>query len=180
MKTLLPLLTSMLVAAPACRAGDFKGVRLSDEGASLHILRTKGQPFEAPKLGPQDGFEEPRVSADHRHVGWLALYPDQGASYSQPIELVVMDGARQLHRFTGDLGMVFGWCFTPDGEAVVYRYSFPHGSTPVGFDMRRIDDGRLLRQFRLPPVGPDEDEDQVVRKKAPRWTRCAQAATALP
>jgi hypothetical protein len=117
------------------------------------------------------------VSANHRHVGWLALYPDRGASYSQPIELVVMDPAQRLHRFTGDLGMVFGWCFTPDSEAVVYRYAFPHGMTPVGFDMRRIRDGKLQRQFQLAPVGPHEDTDEVVRDKAPRWTRCAQYST---
>ncbi len=175
MKSLLPLLIAMFVAAPACHAAEFKGVRLSDDGATLEVLPANGQSFDAPKLGTQDSFEQPRMSTDQRHVGWLALYPDKGASYSQPIELVIMGRGQRLHRFSGDLGMVFGWCFTPDSQAVVFRYSFSHGKTPVGFEMRRIGDGRLLRHFRLEPVGNDEDEDEVVFAKAPRWTRCAQA-----
>jgi hypothetical protein len=181
MKATLPLLAMMLVAASASRGADFKDVRLAgDEGSALLILRTSGKPLDAPKLGTQDSFDQPRLSANHRLVGWLALYPDKGASYSQPIELVVMDRAQQLHRFTGNWGMVFGWCFTPNSEAVIYRYQFPHGRTPVGFDMRRVSDGKLLRQFRLEPAGPDEDGDEVVRDKAPRWASCARASTASP
>jgi hypothetical protein len=40
--------------------------------------------------------------------------------------------------------------------------------------MRRIDDGKLLRQFQAEPHGADEDTDVAIRAKAPAWTRCAQ------
>jgi len=74
--------------------------------------------------------------------------------------------------------MIFGWCFAKNASAVVYRYQFPHGVTPIGFDMRRLKDGRLLRRVLLGPVKPDEDETAVVRAKAPAWTGCVRDGAA--
>lgn len=163
-----------LMAATLCRAGEYDAVRLTGEGERLSLTLAGGKSMDAPKSGTQDGFEQPLVSRDGSFVGWLALYPNRGASYSQPLELVVMDGARHLHRFSGDWGMVYGWCFAPAGNAVVYRYSFSHGDLTPGFDMRRIEDGRLLKRFRMPDTGVDVDLVAAVRARAPSWTRCAQ------
>ena len=109
----------------------------------------------------------------------LPLYPNHGASYSQPLHVVVLDASKRIHQFSGHFGMVFSWCFTQESDAVVYRLTFPHGLTPVGFEMRRIKDGKLLRSFLLDPISPDKDESKVIRTKAPSWTRCAQDSAAV-
>ena len=172
-------LTSLLVfavvaVALSAEAAEFRQAQLAEGGAKLTITQSDGSSFDAPKLDDQDSFANPDVSANYRYAGWLALYPNRGASYSQPIHLAVVDTSKHIHRFSGNFGMVFGWCFAEKNDTVVYRFGFPHGITPIGFEMRRIKDGKLLRHFRLEPIGPEEDEYQIIRAKAPVWTRCAQ------
>ena len=173
------LLPAALAVALSAEATEFRHAELMDDGAKLTIFQSDGSSFPAPMLKDQDSFAAPAVSANHRYAGWLALYPDQGASYSQALHVVVLDAARHIRRFSGDFGMVFGWCFTDDGDAVVYRFTFPHGVTPVGFEMRRIEDGKVLRRILLDPISPNEDESKAIRAKAPRWTRCAQDSAAV-
>lgn len=176
MRALRLLLSPLLLwTATLCQAGEYRSVRLvGEDGERLTLMLAGGKSMDAPKLGTQDSFERPMVSRDGSFVGWLALYPGRGASYSLPLELVVMDSARRIHRFSGDWGMVFGWCFAPGGRAVIYRYSFPHGDLTPWFDMRDVRDGRLLKQFRMPGVDREVDLMAAVRAKAPVWTRCAQ------
>jgi hypothetical protein len=164
----LAMSCSALAASPS-----FARAELLDQGTFLRLYRSDGSRASAPRLEDQDSFEKPSVASNSKYVGWLALYPDRGASYSQPLSLVVVDRSNRIHRFSGTFGMVFGWCFTPDSRAVVFEYAFPHGITPVAFDMRRIEDGKLLRHFVLDPIGPDADEDEVLPTKAPQWALCA-------
>ncbi|NMG30068.1 hypothetical protein [Aromatoleum evansii] len=169
-------LTLLLTAGVtlSARAAEFIGVRIDEEGGKLTLIERGGSTLLAPRFGDQDGFDKPGISENHRYAGWLALFPNRGASYSQPIELVVMDTSKHTRRFSGNFGMVFGWCFAENSDAVIYRYQFPHGATPIGFDMRRLKDGKLLRRALVEPVNSDEDESEVIRTKAPVWTRCAQ------
>jgi len=173
--TALSIFAACLASSSAQAAG-FREARLDDKGRKLTITESAGRAFSAPRSEDQDSFEKPGVSRNHRYVGWLALFPNGGASYSQPLYLAVLDSSKKMERFAGDFGMVYGWCFTKDSTAVVYRYQFPHGATPIGFDMRSLRDGRILRSFRLEPMGPDEDEEEVIRESAPEWTKCAQAS----
>jgi len=177
MKPPAVLLAGLLSTLP-CAAQRFVSTELSKGGKDLVLTRSDGSRWPAPRLeyehfvSKQDSFEQPSVSPRGRYVGWLALYPGVEASYSQPLHLVVMDGDNRLHRFAGDWGMVFGWCFDPSGEAVTFRYSFPHGITDAGFDTRRISDGKLLRTFTLPAALLDVREEDL-RWRVPRWARCA-------
>lgn len=155
-------------------ASPFVRAELLSNGATLSLQRHDGSKFVAPKFDDQDFFDKPAIASNFSYVGWLALFPDRGASYSQPLYLVILDWSNRVHRFQGKYGMVFGWCFTEDGRSVVYEYSFPHGTTPIGFDMRRIEDGKLLRRFELAPIAPKDDEDAVLQAKTPRWARCAE------
>jgi hypothetical protein len=168
------LLAAMVGTSLAAEAAEFRKAQLTESGTKLTITQSDGTSFNAPRNEDQDSFAAPGVSRNHRYAGWLALYPNQGASYSQPLDLAVVDASMRIHRFSGNFGMVFGWCFAEKSDAVVYRFSFPHGMTPVHFEMRRIDDGKLLREFQLEPIASDEDESQVIWAKAPVWTRCAQ------
>lgn len=163
----------------ACQAAAFYAVELKNEGTRLVITQTDSTQTEAPLLDNQDGFDRPRIAPGQRSVGWLALYPNHGASYSQALELVVLDDAWQLHRFAGDFGTVLAWCFTVRGDAVVFKHQFPHGPTPVTFDMRRVSDGQLLQRATLKSAGPDEDDEAIVRNRAPKWTSCARGETGV-
>jgi len=173
MKLASLLFCTVAGVALSAEAADFRKAQLTEDGAKLTITQSDGLSFNAPRIDDQDGFADPGVSINFRYAGWLALYPGHGASYSQPLHLAVIDTSKHIHRFAGDFGMVFGWCFAEKNNAVIYRFAFPHGITPIGFEMRRIKDGKLLRHFLLEPIGPDEDEYQVIRAKAPVWTRCA-------
>ncbi|MBA5638556.1 hypothetical protein H3H37_15965 [Duganella sp. LX20W] len=151
----------------------FVKAELLSNGATLSLQRHDGSQLIAPKFDDQEFFDNPAIASDSSYVGWLALFPDRGASYPQPLYLVILDRFNHVHRFEGKFGMVFGWCFTEDGSSVVYKYSFPHGTTPIAFDMRRIEDEKLLRRFELDPIAPEENEDAVLQSKTPRWARCA-------
>ena len=164
------LLLGFLALPLSGYATSFQEVYLSEDATSLVVRRSNGTTFNAPKLEQQDSFQAPQVSRRGEYAGWLAAYPNMGASYSLPINLVLVDRSNRLHRFSGNFGMVFGWCFSPSQESVVYRFSFPHGQTPTGFEMRRISDGRLLRQYSIPwNVGHLD--------RVPKWAKCAQASS---
>lgn len=139
----------------------FTQALLDQDGGALRLYRADGSQSAAPKLEEQDTFGKPVVASNQRYVGWLALFPDQGASYSQPLYLVVMDTSNRLRRFRSDFGMVFSWCFSTKGTEVVFQSSFPHGATPVEFQLRRISDGRLLRRFQLPENESLQDGEQA-------------------
>jgi hypothetical protein len=173
------LVLAMLGAVPAADAAEFRSAQLGANGVALTFLRSDGSTFSAPKDEGQDGFASPGISRNHRYAAWVALYRDHGATYSQPLELAVADSSGRIHRFSGRFGMIFGWCFAEKSGAVVYRFAFPHGATPVAFEMRRISDRKLLRSFQLPAEGPSQDEDPPIRPSAPAWTTCTQHTSAV-
>jgi hypothetical protein len=154
----------------------FVQASLDQDGRLLWLQRADGSQSAAPKLEGQDSFENPTIASNRRYVGWLALFPNQGASYSQPLYLVVMDGANRLQRFRSDFGMVFDWCFSPRGTEVVFQSAFPHGATPVEFEMRRISDGKLLRQFKVPESATLHDEESTRHQLRPSWAKCTAAS----
>lgn len=172
MKRFLPALLIVLCASASGQHNRFTQALLDQEGESLRLYRADGSQSAAPKLEEQDAFGKPAVASNRRYVGWLALFPNQGASYSQPLYLVVMDTSNRLQTFRSDFGMVFSWCFSPNGTEVVFQSSFPHGATPVEFQMRRISDGRLLHRLKLPENGSLQDGERAWHQRLPSWTKC--------
>lgn len=171
MKRLLPALVMLSCVTAYGQENGFTQALLEPNSELLWLRRADGSQTAAPMLEDQDAFEAPAVASDRRHAGWLALFPNQGASYSQPLYLVVMDTSNHLQRFRSDFGMVFKWCFTPGGKEVVFQSAFPHGPTSVEFEMRRISDGRLLRRFELPENGLLDDSN-TPHKPVPSWANC--------
>ena len=168
------LVFTVCLVTSFAHAAEFQEARLEDEGRKLTVTQSDGQTFAAPMLEDQDSFDKPAVSKNRRYVGWLALFPNMGASYSQPLRLSVLDSSKRRLDFGGDFGMIYGWCFTKDSQAVVYRHQLPHGITPIAFQMRSLRDGKILRSFRLEPIKPDADEAKVIQAKTPAWASCAR------
>jgi len=173
MKRLLLTLLMLPCVSASAQVSGFTQAVLDRDGEVLWLRRADGSQTAAPTLEDQDSFEAPAVASDRRHAGWLALFPNQGASYSQPLYLVVMDTSNHLQRFRSDFGMVFKWCFTPRGKEVVFQSAFPHGPTPAEFEMRRISDGRLLRRFTLPENTLRGDGD-TPHEPVPSWANCTR------
>ncbi|OHX34552.1 hypothetical protein BJL95_18620 [Methylomonas sp. LWB] len=171
------LLLFTVITATSAEGAEFLETHLEENGARLTLTRSDGSNFPAPRIEDQDGFSKPAVSANKRYAGWLAMYRNQGTSYPQPILLAVLGPESRLRRFTGDFGMIYGWCFTGDSRSVVYKYQFPHGVSPIGFEMRRLADGKLQRKIQITPIAPDANEDEVIGGSAPAWTQCAQASS---
>jgi hypothetical protein len=176
MKRLLLAFVMLSCISAFGQENGFTQAVLDRDGERLWLRRADGSKAAAPMLEDQDAFEAPAVASDRRHAGWLALFPDHGASYSQPLYLVVMDTSNHLQRFRSDFGLVFKWCFTPGGKEVVFQSAFPHGPTPVEFEMRRISDGRLLRRFTLPENYPRDDSD-TPHKPIPSWVNCTRRSS---
>lgn len=172
MKRFLPAFLIVLCANASGQHDRFTHALSDQDGGALRLYRADGSQSAAPKLEEQDAFGKPAVASNGRYAGWLALFPNQGASYSQPLYLVVMDTSNHLQAFRSDFGMVFSWCFSPRGTEVIFQSSFPHGPTPVEFQMRRISDGRLLRRFTLPENESLQNEEAASHQQLPSWTRC--------
>lgn len=119
------------------------------------------------------GFEKPQLSLDGKLVGWLVDIPPCCESYSVPQELAVMDTRGQLHVFSPGQGIV-GWCFSKDSRAVAFSTAAMHGPSGESFELRRVEDGELLKQFYLSWKDRDEQADGLPTKiKMPAWAVCA-------
>jgi hypothetical protein len=144
----------------------------SADGAELIVTKVDGSKLSVPKSEGQHAFGKPEVSRDGRYVAWLEMYSNY-ASDDLPVGVDVLDRSGRIQHFRGDFGGVFGWCFGEQGNTVIYTYSFPHGITPVAFDMRRLSDGKLLQRVSVGGEKPDESDDGLVRNTAPSWALCA-------
>jgi len=134
----------------AAHAASFSAAVSSDDNRVLTIDSTEG-PFAAPTTQPgQEGFAQPRVSDDGRFVGWLALQANCCTSYPIPLTLVILGEGNILRRFDA-APPIWDWAFHDHGAAVAYRQRPTHGSSWVMYELRRVDDGKLLAHFECDP-----------------------------
>jgi hypothetical protein len=176
MRTIPVLLAAMLTGVAFAKEVRFSHVTLLRDGNDLMVYRSNGHHSLARKLRDQSKFAKAAISPNKHYVGWLSLHSGLGASYPQPLELVLEDGRNHIHQFAGGFGMVFGWCFATEPHSVTFTYSFPHGRTPVAFETRRIRDKMVLRHFELAPSQMDKVVGDVAPPGLPQWARCAWAS----
>lgn len=168
MKRRLSTLLLALLSVAAYAVG-YKSASLSIDQTALVITSADGSRFDAPRLGEQVAYSDPRVSTDGKHVGWLALYPNCCTSYPIALKLVVLDESRHLHTFEGAEIAIFGWCFQTNARSVAYAQGVLHGSDYRHFELRRISDERLLAKYEYPH---EERQKAFAQKQAPSWLRC--------
>jgi len=114
-----------------------------DSAGQLRIVLSNNRVLRPSKDSGQVGFEQVAMSADHRTVGWLALYPNCCTSYPIPLSLVLLraDGSRTV--INDDLP-IWQWAFAADGRSVAIRQAPVHGAAPTSYERRDIRTGRLL------------------------------------
>jgi hypothetical protein len=160
---------ALLIPLSAFGQPPFVSFTLTDRGARLEILDRAGSTWLAPKQGDQVGFQSPKIAPGGSYAGWLALSPFCCTSYPIPLALIVLDTQGQIRAFQGPQA-TFGWCFERGGTAVAYKRAFLHGATPELYELRRIQDGALLRSFEVPL---EVSTGEAPMPKLPRWATCA-------
>ncbi|MBU6477884.1 MAG: hypothetical protein KGQ32_08155, partial [Xanthomonadaceae bacterium] len=94
-------------------------------------------------------------------------------SYSVPMELVVMSPTGRLHVFSPHRSIV-GWCFSKDSRAIVFSITALHGPTDESFELHRVEDGKLLKEFDLPWKDLDRQINGLpLEVRIPVWAVCA-------
>ncbi len=124
------------------------------------------------------GFKDVKVSPDRSLVGWIvnSSESDRAYPYPTPMELDVRDLAGEMHVFHPDSGVIVGWCFSKDSRAVAFSRTTLHGPTDEFFELRRVVDGKLLKQFDLPWKELDRQLSGLpMQVRIPGWALCAAA-----
>ncbi|MGN6512560.1 MAG: hypothetical protein ACTHKZ_03180, partial [Lysobacteraceae bacterium] len=142
----------LLPALPAGAAVRYRAAELQADGGQLRLTTREGAVAWAPldragEQGPQAAFAEPRIAADGRTVGWLALYPGCCQSYPVPLQLVLFRDGRVLRAFIGAGSPVWHWRFADGGRAVAFVQRPTHGAAPDHYELREVASGRLLAAF---------------------------------
>lgn len=141
-----------------------------DSTGQLRIVLSNNRVIRPSKDSGQVGFEQVTMSADHRIVGWVALYPNCCTSYSIPLRLVLLraDGARTV--INNDLP-IWQWAFAADGRSVAIRQAPVHGAAPTFYERRDVRTGRLLAtaqsDFITPPSALPVWARDVMQRQAP-------------
>jgi hypothetical protein len=147
-------------ASPAQRTFSTADV---DATGQLRIVRSNTRVIRPAADSGQVGFEQVAMSADHRTVGWVALYPNCCTSYPIPLALVLLrtDGRRTV---ISNEFPIWQWAFVGDGRSVVIRQAPVHGAAPTFYERRDVRTGRVLATARADTSAPEA---------LPAWVRGA-------
>ena len=138
-----------------------------DSTGQLHILLSNGHVIQPSKDSDQVAVEQVTVSADHRMVGWVALYPNCCTSYPIPLRLVLLrtDGGRTV---ISNALPIWQWAFATDRRSVVIRQAPVHGAAPMSYEQRDIRTGRLIAEAQMDSTTPPSALPAWVRPAMPR------------
>ena len=147
---------------PPNNEDDFDGAR------DLVIRKASGETISAPKLTEQVGFEAVKISPDGRHIGWLTLMPNAGASYPILLKLVVFRDDK-IELVVSEGTCLGGWTFLDKGAEVAYLVETCHFSTGKGAELRDTRYGGVLSKYGLERVDGDIPRESL--RRAPAWVR---------
>ncbi len=158
---------SALLARTSSAQRTYRGAELDSTG-QLRVVLSNQRVIRPPKDSGQVAFEQVALSADHRVVGWVALYPNCCTSYPIPLELVLLraGGARTV--ISNQLP-IWQWAFAADGRSVVIRQGPVHGAAPLHFELRDVRTGHLIATAQA---------DSNTARALPHWVRIAMPAGA--
>jgi len=165
------ILAMMIACASSVDAQTFARAML-DSSAGLRITTSTGQTIVPEKDSGQVGFAAPAISADHRRVGWLALYPNCCTSYPIPLKLVVRTAGKE-RVIDGAALPVWRWVFVDGGRRVAIRQTPVHGDAPAHYELRDADSGKLVEAYDALWGAP---ADSIKSRHVPRWVRIVDEA----
>lgn len=139
-----------------------------DGARELLIRKANGETISAPKLTEQVGFQDVKISADGRRIGWLVLMNTGGQSYPVPLKLVIFRDDK-IEMVVSEGTCTGGWSFLENGSQVAYVLETCHFSTGKDAELRDTQYGGMLSQFALKRVDGDIPPDSL--RSAPAWVR---------
>ena len=152
---------ALLAAEPAYRSA------WVDNSGQLHIVLSSGKEVLPRKADGQVSFGDPVISADHRTVAWLALYPDPTPGYDYPLDpipsaLVIFRSDRVLHTFS--TGQIFwDWEFQDGDKRVAYSAGPMHGGAAECV-LRDVDSGNIVARWSVRSGGEPPEWAQNLRR----------------
>lgn len=135
-----------------------------DAAGQLRIVLTNAHVIRPPKDSDQVAFEQVAMSADHRLVGWVALYPNCCTTYPIPLKLVLLRSGGGRTVISNELP-IWQWAFAADGKSVVIRQAPVHGVAPTFYEQRDTRTGRVLATA--------ETDSTTPATALPAWARGA-------
>ncbi len=143
----------LALAMAAIGAAQYRTVSIDDRG-TLHIGLDSGKTIEAPKFPGQTAFAKAAIAADHRTIGWLAIYPNETIG---PIagRLVLYRSGRVLHSFATEQ-VFWDWQFRDGGKQVAYSTGPTHGGAAECV-LRDVDSGRVVARWQTRSGGEPPD-----------------------
>lgn len=157
----LGILAIAFVASTSAGAQTTYRRAVIDTPAQLRLITSGGQAILPMKDSGQVGFDSPSISADHRSVGWLALYPNCCTTYAIPLKLVVRTGTND-RVFEGSGLPIWRWAFVDNSKAVAFRQAPIHGDVPAHYELRDLATGKLVASF---------EKAVDSSRSAPRWVQ---------
>ncbi len=147
---------------PPNKEDDLGGAR------DLMIRKANGETISAPKLTEQVGFEDVKISANGRRIGWLVLMDTGGQSYPVPMKLVVFRDDK-IELVVSEGTCLGGLTFLDKGAEVAYSVETCHFSTGEDAELRDTQYGGVLSKYALKRVDGDIPPDSL--RRAPAWVR---------
>jgi hypothetical protein len=168
------VLAGLLVfVGSAAQASGFRSAIVSEDGARI-TMYSGGRAEYAPRTHPdQNGFGEPKISANRKVVGWTVLVANCCTSYPLPRALVLYQHGKPARILTPTFS-IWEWYFLPDGRSVAYMESLPHGLVPTFYQLARISDGKTVASFECWPGGMEGGPPEPTHKPEggiPGWVQ---------
>jgi hypothetical protein len=165
----VPVIVCIAISLAGTRSSAQQGYRRADIDTlgQLRIITVSGRQIDPRKDSDQVAFDQVAISADHRSVGWVALYSNCCTSYPIPLKLIVLTDGTTL-TLAGNGLPLWRWSFSADGKRIAFRQAPIHGEEHSHFELRDLRTGRLVDSF---------DADSANLRDAPAWVRALQPPT---
>ncbi|WP_298286013.1 hypothetical protein [Acidocella sp.] len=134
---------------PAAGAGPMN-ITFSDGTSAAFGLETDAV------YGDQVGFLDVQLSPDKTTLGYLESFDDCIQPSPCAMELSLWRGGKVVYRFRPQVGMVWGWQFSPDGRAIYVQTGYPQNDTVGVYHEILLGSGREAATY-----DPDNEDGQA-------------------
>ncbi len=125
-----------------------------DERGNLRLIEANGTTVAVSKRPNQVTFEQPRVSDDHRTIGWLEADHDPGSdAFATPVaDRLIVYRAGRIVRIVSTPQIFWSWRFADHDQKIVACTGPTHGGAS-NCTTRNIATGIVTARWSLGPQG---------------------------
>jgi hypothetical protein len=97
--------------------------------------------------GDQVGFLDVQLSPDKTTLGYLESFDDCAQPSPCAMELSLWRSGKVVYRFRPQVGMVWGWQFSPDGREIYVQTGYPQNDTVGVYHRILLSAGREVETY---------------------------------